>query len=95
MDESARVTGPVEGLPGIIMAGFDLRQVGYTLEEFFLEGSATSFEPTGPAGADGHWQVMPSGRAATVRAVADGFALAEDAGEMVAVAAAGYPARVP
>jgi Alpha/beta hydrolase domain len=57
------VTGPIEGAPGIIMAGFDLGQVGYTLEEFFLEGTATSFEPTEPIGADGHWQVTPSGRA--------------------------------
>ena len=63
MDASGRVTGPVEGLPGIIIAGFDLGQVGYTLEEFFLEGTATSFEPTGPVGADGRWQVTPSGRA--------------------------------
>ena len=63
MDESGQVTGPVEGLPGIIMAGFDLGQVGYTLEEFFLEGTATSFEPAGPVAADGRWQVTPSGRA--------------------------------
>jgi hypothetical protein len=33
-------------------------------------------------------------RAATSRAVADGFLLAEDADEMVAVAVAGYPPRV-
>src|SRR5260370_4509858 len=63
MDESGRVTGPVEGLPGIIMAGFDLGRVGYTLEDFFLEGTATSFEPVGSAGEDGHWQVTPSGQA--------------------------------
>jgi Alpha/beta hydrolase domain len=63
MDESGRVTGPVAGPPGIIMAGFDLARVGYLLEEFFLEGTATSFEPAGPAGADGHWQVAASGRA--------------------------------
>lgn len=63
MDGSARLTGPVEGQPGIIMAGFDLGQVGYTLEEFFLESAATCFEPAGPAGADGYWQVTPSGRA--------------------------------
>jgi hypothetical protein len=30
-----------------------------------------------------------------LRAVADGFVLAEDADEMVAVAAAGYPVRAP
>jgi Alpha/beta hydrolase domain len=63
MDGSGRVTGPVEGQPGIIMAGFDLGQVGYTLEEFFLEGTATSFEPSGPAGPDGHWPVRPSSTA--------------------------------
>jgi hypothetical protein len=34
-------------------------------------------------------------RTATSRAVAEGFVLAEDADEMVAVAAAGYPVRVP
>jgi hypothetical protein len=44
MDGSARLTGPVEGQPGIIMTGFDLGQVGYTLEEFFLESTATCYE---------------------------------------------------
>src|SRR5215470_18939951 len=63
MDEYGRVTGPVEGLPGIIMAGYDLGQVGYTLEEFFLEGTATSFESVGGLGADGRWQVTPARRA--------------------------------
>ena len=63
MDGSARLTGPVEGQPGIIMAGFDLGQVGYMLEEFFLESAATCFEPAGPAGADGYWPVTPSGQA--------------------------------
>ena len=63
MDGSAGLAGPVEGQPGIIMAGFDLGQVGYTLEEFFLESTATCFEPAGPVGADGYWQVTPSGQA--------------------------------
>src|SRR5262252_2937940 len=63
MDGSARLTGPVKGPPGIIMTGFDLGQVGYTLEEFFLESAATRFEPAGPAGADGYWPVTPSGEA--------------------------------
>jgi hypothetical protein len=45
------------------MAGFDLAQFGYILEEFFLEGAATSYEPAGPAGADGYWEVTPSGQA--------------------------------
>jgi hypothetical protein len=63
VDGSARLAGPVEGQPGILMAGFDLGQVGYTLEEFFLESAATCFEPAGPAGADGYWPVTPSGQA--------------------------------
>src|SRR5260370_27685910 len=60
MDEVGRLTGPVEGQPGILMAAFDLGRVGYTLEEFFLEGTATSFEHAGAAGLDGRWQVAPS-----------------------------------
>ena len=63
MDGSAGLTGPVEGPPGIIMTGFDLGQVGYTLEEFFLESTATRYEPAGPKGADGYWQVTPAGQA--------------------------------
>ena len=45
------------------MAGFDLGQLGYTLEEFFIDGTATCYEPAGPAGADGYWEVTPSGQA--------------------------------
>jgi Alpha/beta hydrolase domain len=63
MDGAARLTGPVEGPPGIIMTGFDLGQVGYTLEEFFLESTAASFEPVGPLESDGHWPVTPAARA--------------------------------
>ena len=69
MDGSARLTGPVEGQPEIIMTGFDLGQVGYVTEEFFLDGTATSFEPAGPVGADGYWQVTPSGQAPFTRLV--------------------------
>jgi Alpha/beta hydrolase domain len=46
------------------MAGFDLGQLGYTLEEFFIDGTAACYEPAGPAGADGYWEVTPSGQAA-------------------------------
>jgi hypothetical protein len=45
------------------MASFDLGHLGYTLEEFFIEGTATCYEPAGPAGADGYWEVTPSGQA--------------------------------
>jgi hypothetical protein len=63
MDGSDRVTGPVEGQPDLIMTGFDLGHVGYTVQEFFLEGAATCFEPAGPLGEDGYWEATPSGRA--------------------------------
>jgi Alpha/beta hydrolase domain len=63
MDGSARVTGPVSGQPGILLASFDLGDLGYALEEFFIDGSATCYEPAGPAGADGYWEVTPSGQA--------------------------------
>jgi hypothetical protein len=63
MDETGRVTGPVDGPPGIFLAGFDLAQVGYTVAEYFVAGTATSFEPIEPAAPDGRWQVTPSGRA--------------------------------
>jgi hypothetical protein len=63
MDGSARLTGPVTGQPGIIMTGYDVGQVGYVLEEFFLDGTATGFEAAGPAGTDGYWQVAPAGQA--------------------------------
>lgn len=45
------------------MSGFDLGQVGYTLEEFFIESTATRFEHVSPAGADGYWEVTPAGQA--------------------------------
>ena len=63
MDGSARVTGPVSGQPGILLASFDLGELGYTLEEFFIDGAATCYEPAGPVGADGYWEVTPSGQA--------------------------------
>jgi hypothetical protein len=63
MDGLARLTGPVAGQPEIIMTGFDIGQVGYVLEEFFLDGTATSYQTAGPAGTNGYWQVTPSGQA--------------------------------
>ena len=57
------LAGPVGGTPGIILTGFDLASVGYQVEEFFLSSTATSFEPAGPAGPDGRWQVRPAARA--------------------------------
>src|SRR5262245_57242655 len=43
--------GPVEGSPSLYLATFDLDAVGYTLDEYFLEGTARSFDEANPAPA--------------------------------------------
>jgi Alpha/beta hydrolase domain len=45
------------------MASFDLGDLGFRLEEFFIDGTATCYEAAGPARADGYWEVAPSGQA--------------------------------
>jgi hypothetical protein len=56
--------GPaVVGLPGrpnLVLSAFDLGSVGYTAEEFFISGRATSYRLAGEAGADGRWAVTPA-----------------------------------
>lgn len=44
-----RVEGPVEGTPTLLLGNFDLADHGYVIEEFFLDGTATSYAD----GADG------------------------------------------
>ncbi len=48
------------GKPFIIpIAGYDLAKLGYTTEEFFVSGEATSYKLPGPPPADGRWAVTP------------------------------------
>jgi len=58
------VTGPVTGGKGVISlpgtTQFDLGSVGYAQSEFFLSGTASSYRPTAPLGADGDWPVVPA-----------------------------------
>lgn len=54
------VTGPVtggKGAPTLVAAGFDLADVGYVAEEYFLAGDAASYAPKGTLGSDGKWKV--------------------------------------
>lgn len=46
---------PVEGNPVLMLSGFDLGQVGYQKEEFFISGTATSYKLSKPATPDGNW----------------------------------------
>ena len=51
------------GKPVIMLAGYDLESLGYTVEEHFLSGEAQSFTLPGAPSADGRWQAEVSARA--------------------------------
>ena len=66
------VTGPIAAtaIPGdpshnyiFFATNHELATNGYVEEEFFVEGTASSFTPTGPLSADGHWTVQPTASA--------------------------------
>src|SRR5262245_20490446 len=55
------IEGPITG-PGSIMlrsTSFDLCQVGYMEEEYFISGIASAYTNTGPFDLDGRWSVTP------------------------------------
>jgi hypothetical protein len=72
------VTGPVKGGQGSPTLGphvpntaFDLADVGYTSEEYFLSGSATAYSSSAPLTPDGEWTAQRAGTAPyTTRIVA-------------------------
>jgi hypothetical protein len=64
------VTGPVTGGHGAPTLGppvpntaFDLADVGYTSEEYFLSGSATAYSSSAPLTPDGQWTAQRAGTA--------------------------------
>lgn len=62
MTECPTVT-PVSGKPLLLLGGFDIGDLGYVAEEFFVSGTASSYAPTSELGPDGRWAVTPSGTA--------------------------------
>lgn len=54
------VTGPISGNPTLAGTNIDLGQFGYEQGEYFIEGTATSYTPTGTLGTNGRWQVEPA-----------------------------------
>jgi hypothetical protein len=53
------IEGPITG-PGnyfVSATSFNLADVGYTAEEYFISGDARSFTTSGPLTSDGHWDV--------------------------------------
>ena len=49
------ITGP--GAPLIQAVGFDIAEVGYSQQEYFLSGTASAYTNTGELGEDGRWGV--------------------------------------
>jgi hypothetical protein len=62
---------PVSGKPALLLGAFDIGDVGYVAEEFFVSGSASSYQAVGDLGPDGRWSTSPAATAAyTTRIVA-------------------------
>jgi hypothetical protein len=60
----ATISGPIGGAPvAVATTAFDLADVGYQQSEFFMSGTASSYEPTAPLTTDGHWTVTPAATA--------------------------------
>jgi len=62
---SPTLEGPITG-PGtafIASTSFDLSEVGYTQEEFFISGTATAYTSANPLTPDGKWTVTPASTA--------------------------------
>jgi Alpha/beta hydrolase domain len=57
------VVTPVPGKPALLLGAFDIGALGYLAEEFFVSGTASSYNSTAELGADGRWGVTPSGTA--------------------------------
>jgi hypothetical protein len=53
------VVVPAPGKPLLLLGAFDIGEVGYAAEEFFVSGTASSYAPTGQLGPDGRWDVTP------------------------------------
>jgi len=56
------VTGPVtggDGQPRILSSSFDLADVGYEGNEYFVAGTATAYTSATPLVSDGKWKVTP------------------------------------
>ena len=49
--------GPIPGQAFVAATAFDLAEVGYTQEEYFISGIARAYLPDGPLDNDGFWSV--------------------------------------
>jgi hypothetical protein len=63
METQGTQISPLEGSSPVPAGSYDLEELGYTEQEFLIEGTATSFAITGERTADGHWTVTPDAQA--------------------------------
>ena len=65
--ESATARGSsviaVAGKPNLLMGIYDVRALGYRVDEFFVSGTAASYKLGGEPTEDGKWQALPAGTA--------------------------------
>jgi hypothetical protein len=62
MTDRPHVT-PAPGKPNLLLGAFDVAALGYSAEEFFISGTASSYMPVAELAPDGRWSVTPSGDA--------------------------------
>jgi hypothetical protein len=53
----------VPGKPALLLGTFDVKDLGYDVNEFFVSGDAVSYSMDEPASQNGHWAAAPSGKA--------------------------------
>ena len=63
MNATEPVVTHAPGKPKLILGAYDLADLCYTDDEFFVAGSASAYAAAGEFGPDGHWAAEPSGSA--------------------------------
>lgn len=51
---------PVAGRPSLLLGAYDIAALGYSTQEFFVSGTATSYKLAGPPTPDGRWSASPA-----------------------------------
>ena len=54
------VVTPTPGKPALLLGGFDIAELGYGAQEFFVSSTASSYASADELSADGQWTVTPA-----------------------------------
>ena len=54
------VVTPTPGKPALLLGGFDIAELGYGAEEFFVSSTASSYTSADELSPDGQWTVTPA-----------------------------------